>query len=127
MINTYYESYFWKQNQGKLFRRKNGRVPHMLDKIHYDPTYERYYNFTNVAVRFTNQNTGRGKWVTFSDADCNWILLPEEEQPESQEEVPETSPRFLESIDRDYELDVPYSIPVLELHPTTASENQISS
>lgn len=64
--------YWFSQNEGKVFKRKRGRVPHRLEKIHVDYSYQPYYNFTVETVRLVNLNTGRGLWRPIEEVYYDW-------------------------------------------------------
>jgi len=121
--------FFFNENKGKLFKRKNGRVAYKFEKIHHDYSYQPHYNFTVTTYRLENKNTGRGTWVQDSELMYDWELLPEEDQPEQefQGEDLEIDSKFPESSDRVLEPDVSYEYREIVLPPRTVLTIRTSS
>lgn len=89
-VHTARETHWFFENQGNLFKKKQGRVPHKVVDINYDYSYAADYNFVNVAIKLENQNTKRSVWRPFPEVYHEWEKVNEDIQVPSSSGV-ETS------------------------------------
>jgi len=55
----------WNQIKGKKFRRKNGTVIFIAEKMWIDDSYEQHYNFLRVIYRM--RHTGNNSTIAVSE------------------------------------------------------------
>lgn len=57
---------------GGSYRRKNGRVAHVVESYEIDRSYEDAYGFIVGLVKLRNVGTGRAKRITLSELRSEW-------------------------------------------------------
>jgi len=62
--------------EGKIYRRKRGRVLYRVGEIKVDPSYRPYYGFDVVTVKLVRLDGKGNKWVVDGDFRYNFIEMP---------------------------------------------------